>query len=150
MGAGKKDERQGHLKALMSTIATGASDRAKELETEAAKQRSISEETRGNLCKEEDALRVHLDGLGPAVVQIERELEEAETTRGELMQQLDCVCKQIQGLRQQRDECSRQRGQLQGELHRVEHTFAVTMAAEDAAQDRTEREWALAATVSEL
>jgi len=148
--AEKKEERRGHLESLTSTIAVGASDRAKELEIAAAKQRSISEETRGNLRKEEDTLRVQLDGLSPAAAQIERELEEAETTRGELMQQLDRVCKQIQGLRHQRDECSRQSEQLRGELQRVERTFAVTMAAEDAAQDRTEGARALASTVSEL
>jgi len=148
--AAKREDAAQERASFTASIALVARERARELEESAAKQRSASEESRGNLRTQESDVRAQLGSVQPVLQQIDREIEEAEMTQHELLQTAERLSKQIEGLRQRRAEQVRLEDTLRTELQRVESTFAATIVAEDEAHNRTEGARALAATVAEL
>lgn len=135
---------------FLSKLADAASERATELESEAAAKRSNAEELSGELRRQLEVATSELDSLAPTARQVQQEIEDTERSQKELLLQVGQLSEKLDVLRTRRAEGAKREEALQGERKRCEDQLAARLLAEDEACQQTDSLQALVRTVVDL
>jgi len=146
----RREQKARATKDIAANFAELASGYAAELDARALKQRSLTQDMRVEWGARLDDLKEQLASMAPATQQIQREIEEAETTHRELLRQVGQLSEKLEVLRRRKADAETRGCQLRSEVQRVESTFATKVSSEDEDQWRTQCARALAVTVGDL
>eukprot|EP00927_Polykrikos_kofoidii_P026689 TRINITY_DN23740_c0_g1_i1.p1 TRINITY_DN23740_c0_g1~~TRINITY_DN23740_c0_g1_i1.p1 ORF type:complete len:884 (+),score=185.77 TRINITY_DN23740_c0_g1_i1:77-2728(+) len=131
-------------------IAASALTRADALDAQATKQSTSTEEIRGELRDRSGELKNQLGILTPAISQLQRDIEETETTHRMLIQQIGQLVEKLEALKRQKDEAESRAEALRSDLRQVEGIFITKVSTDDEEHRRTQLARSMASAVAEL
>eukprot|EP00929_Paragymnodinium_shiwhaense_P075010 TRINITY_DN38362_c0_g1_i1.p1 TRINITY_DN38362_c0_g1~~TRINITY_DN38362_c0_g1_i1.p1 ORF type:complete len:817 (+),score=244.66 TRINITY_DN38362_c0_g1_i1:85-2535(+) len=148
--ASRRQDRARETRQTAVDIAAAAKEREAELEVRLGDLEGASERRRRQMGEQAEELRGQLGGLDPGLLQLQKDIDDAEMTKKELLAQVKALEERIQGLRRRKSEVEEKRRSLGKDLSKVEADFATQASSEDEEQRRTQCARALAATVAAL
>mmetsp|Transcript_25956 Transcript_25956/g.56996 ORF Transcript_25956/g.56996 Transcript_25956/m.56996 type:complete len:791 (+) Transcript_25956:70-2442(+) len=144
--AAKHEEDLCQARASASAAVAAA---ATEVASTCSTEPELPSQDTGTVVQKEE-LRSKIDKLDPAMREIQREIEDAEQTQKELLQQVGILSEKLEVLRQRLSEKQKVKAQLETTFHRAAEDEQCRKTAVGEANERAEQQRAMALTVANL